>query len=107
MTAAQLSTLYLAAAFGTAVALAGPAAGSEGLVARTAPTTQTTVAARSGPNPRVAALPRISARTANAHAARRAAPLVAPPHRYAYEPPAACIGLWCGPLAVLMLGIGF
>lgn len=107
MTVAQLSRLYLAAAFGTAVALAGPAAGSEGLVARTVPTAQATVAATSGPIPRIAPSPRKSARTASIHAVRRTAPLAAPPRRYAYEQPAACADFWCSPLAVLMLGIGF
>lgn len=107
MTAAQLSRLYLSAAFGAAVLLAGPVAGSEGLIASSAPTAQTTVAATSKPIPRLAPSPKISARTASTHAVRRTAPPAAAPRRYAYERPAVCAGLWCGPLAMLMLGIGF
>ncbi|GEC15866.1 hypothetical protein [Nitrobacter winogradskyi] len=107
MTAAQLSRLHIAAAFGAAVLLAGPASGSEGLVASSAPTVQTTAATTSTQIPRLAPSPKISTRTARTHAVRRIAPFAAPPRRYAYERPAACADFWCSPLAVLMLGIGF
>ncbi|RIK99653.1 MAG: hypothetical protein DCC74_01165 [Proteobacteria bacterium] len=107
MTAARLSPLYLAAALSAAVALAGPAAASEGTITSAAATAATQNVAASVPAPRAAPARAARARTASHAAERGIASPVLTSVRYAGAPSGACTGLWCGRLVMLMLGIGF
>lgn len=109
MTAARLSPFYLAAALGAAVALAGPAAASEGTVTSAAATAATQNGAAPAPvrATRARSASQATSQATSHVAARGIAAPVLTPVRYAGAPSAVCSGSWCGRLVMLMHGIGF